>query len=154
MKNIFFYKTPVGKIALCEENGFVTNLIFNPDKKYENCEEKETPILKEAFSQLEKYFAGELKNFDIPVSLHGTEFSKKIWQELKKISYGKVLSYGEVAHLIGNPKASRATGTALGKNPIPIIIPCHRVISSDGSIGGFSAGIEIKKKLLKLEQVF
>jgi len=151
MKKVFFYETPLGKIALCEEKNFLTNLFFNTTTNFSDCEEKESPLLKETFSQLEKYFSGKLKTFDIPLAPVGTDFMKKIWLELQKIPYGEIKTYGEIARLIKNPKASRAVGNANGKNPIPIIIPCHRIISSDGSIGGFSAGLKIKKKLLTLE---
>ena len=108
-----------------------------------------TPIKR----QLEAYFAGELKRFDLPLPLapSGTAFQLKVWRALQEIPYGEVASYGEVARAIGNPKAVRAVGGANARNPIPIIIPCHRVIGSDGSLTGFGGGLTTKQRLLDLE---
>ena len=103
--------------------------------------------------ELKNYFHGIPTNFTCKLDLHGTAFQKKVWKALLKIPYGKMASYREIAEIIGQPQASRAIGTACGKNPIPIITPCHRVISSDGSLGGYSGGIKIKKALLNLEGV-
>ena len=103
-------------------------------------------------SQLEAYFKGELTGFDLELNVQGTEFQKTVWQELVRIPYGETISYGELAKRIKNPKASRAVGMANGKNPIAIIIPCHRVIGKDGSLTGFGGGLEVKKKLLDLER--
>lgn len=103
--------------------------------------------------QLKEYFHGERKIFTIPLSFdESSEFNKKVWTELLNIPYGKTASYLEVSEKIGHPKAYRAVGTAVGRNPIPIIVPCHRVISSSGKIGGFSLPIFIKEELLKIEQ--
>jgi methylated-DNA-[protein]-cysteine S-methyltransferase len=102
--------------------------------------------------QLQEYFAGTLKQFDIPLLMEGTEFQKRVWKTLQTIPYGETMSYGELAQKIGEPKAVRAVGAANGQNPIPIIVPCHRVIGSDGSLTGFGGGIENKRKLLELEK--
>ena len=101
--------------------------------------------------QLEEYFAGRRRQFDLPLDLHGTEFQKRCWQELLKIPYGETRSYADVARAIGNPSAVRAVGLANGQNPIAIIVPCHRVIGSDGSLTGYGGGLETKRKLLELE---
>jgi len=101
--------------------------------------------------QLNAYFAGELREFEIPLLMEGTEFQKRVWKALLAIPYGETISYGELAKKIGEPKAVRAVGAANGQNPIPIIVPCHRVIGSDGSLTGFGGGIENKKRLLELE---
>ena len=111
---------------------------------------------KRAFGELEQqlhaYFSGELENFTVPLSPEGTPFQQKVWSELLKIPYGETISYGELARRIGNPNASRAVGLANGSNPIPIIIPCHRVIGSDGKLTGYGGGLPIKEKLLALEK--
>jgi methylated-DNA-[protein]-cysteine S-methyltransferase len=102
---------------------------------------------------LDEYFDGRRKRFDIPFSLSGTNFQKQVWKELSKIPFGKTVSYKDIARKIKNPKAVRAVGSANGKNPMCIIIPCHRVIAADGSIGGYSGGITNKQKLLRFEGI-
>lgn len=106
----------------------------------------------EATRQLRAYFAGELENFDLPLAPTGTSFQQRVWKELCLIPYGATISYGELARRIGNPNASRAVGLANGSNPIPIIIPCHRVIGSNGKLTGYGGGLPIKEKLLALER--
>jgi len=106
-----------------------------------------------AVAQLREYFAGERKEFDIPLDLAGTEFQMKVWAALRGIEYGAVLAYADVASRINCAKAVRAVGTANGRNPVPIIIPCHRVIAKNGGIGGYTGGLDIKRKLLELEGV-
>ncbi|HMJ21899.1 MAG TPA: methylated-DNA--[protein]-cysteine S-methyltransferase, partial [Terriglobales bacterium] len=108
--------------------------------------------LTETIRQLQAYFAGELENFNLPLAPEGTPFQKEVWQRLCDISYGQTISYGELARRIGNPKASRAVGLANGSNPIPIVIPCHRVIGSNGKLTGYGGGLPIKEKLLALER--
>jgi methylated-DNA-[protein]-cysteine S-methyltransferase len=110
--------------------------------------------LPEAVRQLEEYFRGERLEFDLPLTLEGTEFQKRAWHNLLAIPYGETRSYGEQARLIGNPSASRAVGLANGRNPIPIVVPCHRVIGADGSLTGFGGGIERKRWLLAHEGYF
>jgi methylated-DNA-[protein]-cysteine S-methyltransferase len=104
-----------------------------------------------AIAQLGEYFAGERRRFDLPLSPRGTEFQRRVWRALREIPYGRTISYGELARRIGNPSASRAVGLANGANPLPIIVPCHRVIGADGSLTGFGGGLSIKRKLLALE---
>ena len=111
------------------------------------------PILLEASKQLEEYFSAKRKTFDVKLSPEGTSFQLKAWQALSKIPFGQTRSYGEQAQMIGLPKAVRAVGAANGKNPISIIVPCHRVIGKDGSLTGFGGGLSAKKKLLELEGV-
>jgi methylated-DNA-[protein]-cysteine S-methyltransferase len=108
--------------------------------------------LKEAKNQLEEYFNSKRTKFNLPLSPKGTAFQKKVWDELLKIPYGKTTTYGEIASKIGNKNASRAVGGANNKNPIPIFIPCHRVIGKSGNLTGYALGLDIKEKLLKLEQ--
>jgi O-6-methylguanine DNA methyltransferase len=107
---------------------------------------------KEALSQLKKYARGELKHFQCRLDLKGTPFQKRVWSALTKIPYGKTRSYQEVARAIGHPKAFRAVGNANGNNPAPLIVPCHRVIESNGGLGGFGHGLKVKKQLLDFEK--
>jgi methylated-DNA-[protein]-cysteine S-methyltransferase len=108
--------------------------------------------LREAARQLAAYFEGRLRSFDLPLDLAGTPFQLGVWQELQRIPYGHTMSYGEVARLVGNPNASRAVGAAVGRNPLAIIVPCHRVVGSDGSLTGFGGGLPVKEALLALER--
>lgn len=115
-------------------------------------EKNDVPVLKLAAEQLKSYFAGLLDHFDLPLAFRGTEFQNKVWSELTKIPYGQTISYGELARRVGNPQASRAVGLANGKNPIAIVVPCHRVIGANGTLTGYGGGLPRKKKLLELEQ--
>jgi len=108
---------------------------------------------KAVLSQLKRYLKGELQRFDCPLDFRGTPFEKKVWSELAKILYGETRSYKEIAKAIGHPKAFRAVGNANGKNPLPLIIPCHRVIESNGGLGGFGHGIKVKRQLLDFERI-
>jgi O-6-methylguanine DNA methyltransferase len=110
-----------------------------------------TPLLAEASRQLQQYFAGERRQFELPLNPAGTAFQKSVWRALSEIPYGETCSYRDIAQRLGQPGAMRAVGGANGANPIPIIIPCHRVIAADGSLGGFSSGLWRKQKLLVLE---
>jgi len=107
--------------------------------------------LREAARQLERYFAGRLREFDLPLVPEGTPFQLEVWRALRRIPYGKTISYGELARRVGRPAASRAVGAANGRNPLPIVVPCHRVIGADGSLTGFGGGVGIKQALLELE---
>lgn len=126
--------------------------------KQENIIEKDTPPGKKVKKQLQEYFEGKRKKFDLPVKTEGTEFRKKIWKRLAAVPYGKTVSYKQLAEKAGSPSAARAAGGACGANPIPIVIPCHRVLNSGGGLGGYSAGktpdagLKIKKQLLDLEK--
>lgn len=110
-------------------------------------------VLFQASGQLEEYFAGKRKRFNLKLHQGGTVFQRKVWQALSEIPFGRTVSYGDIAQKIGNLNAVRAVGSANGKNPFCVIIPCHRVIFSDGTLGGYSGGLAIKRKLLKLEGV-
>ncbi len=118
-----------------------------------NVWKKSKEELKDATDQLKAYFAGELKSFDLPLSLEGTPFQLQVWSALMKIPYGETRSYLDMALFMGNDKACRAVGGANGRNPIPVIIPCHRVVGSNGSLGGYSGGLNMKKRLLAIEGV-
>ena len=147
------YKSPIGTLTLVSDGEAITHLEFENNKypapKFPRGEDK---ILQKARKELDDYFAGKLKSFTVPVRPEGTEFQKRAWQALQKIPYGATRSYGQQASAIGSPKAVRAIGAANGRNPIPIIIPCHRVIGADGSLTGFGGGVPTKQFLLELEQ--
>lgn len=115
---------------------------------------RDDELFSDAFSQLRAYFAGDLKRFNLPLRIAGTPFQNAVWSALRDIPYGETLSYGELARRIGRPAASRAVGAANGANPLPIVVPCHRVIGADGSLTGFGGGIETKRYLLRHEQTF
>ena len=153
MKNIFHYNTRIGKIGI-EENGTAIKKIYfiNNDVQEEIIEKNETVLLKEAIRELNEYLDGKRTSFDLQLEPQGTEFQKRVWQALKEIPFGETRSYGEIAKLIGNEKASRAVGMANNKNPIPIIVPCHRVIGANGKLVGYAGGLDIKEKLLNLEK--
>lgn len=153
MMNIFFYETTIGKIAIGEKDNFITNIFFNTDLIPKDVKIVESEIIKECYKQLDLYFSGKLKAFSVNIKPEGTEFMQKVWKELCNIPYGKTVSYKYIAEQIGNVKAVRAVGAANGKNPIPIIIPCHRVIGNNNKLVGYRGGLEIKEKLLKSENV-
>lgn len=111
------------------------------------------PFMFGIFTQLKEYFNCERKIFDIPLDIRGSEFQKRVWNELQKIPYGKTASYKYIAEKLGDVKTIRAIGKANGANPLPIVIPCHRIINSDGTLGGYTGGLTIKRKLLKLEGI-
>jgi len=121
-------------------------------KNFDYLVNEKTYIIEQAIVQLKEYFEGNRKEFSVPLDLIGTDFQKKVWKELMNIPYGQVDTYGHIAALLGNPKAGRAVGGANNKNPVPIIVPCHRVIGSNGKLVGYAGGLDIKKRLLVLER--
>lgn len=153
MKNIWHYNFPVGRLWIAEENDAITYIEFNKDENVlVDYNFMETSLIKKASKQLKEYFNGEREIFDLPLAPQGTEFQKKVWQVLQNIPYGETRSYKEIATIVGNPKASRAVGMANNRNPIAIIIPCHRVIGHNGSLTGYAGGLSIKEYLLNLEK--
>jgi methylated-DNA-[protein]-cysteine S-methyltransferase len=141
---------PVGRLLLSGEPGCLRVLSFGGQPK-ETWREDPTPF-QQAIEQLRAYFEGELHEFSVALDPEGTPFQTRVWRELERIPYGETISYGQLAERIGNPKASRAVGLANGSNPIPIIVPCHRVIGSNGKLTGYGGGLPIKEKLLALER--
>ena len=123
------------------------------EKKVNEKKEPNNKILKDVKKQLDEYFAGKRKKFDVKYILEGTEFHMSVWKAIARIPFGKHKAYSEIAEFIGKPKAVRAVGGACGKNPVPVIIPCHRVLGKDGSLTGFGGGIKVKKILLNLEGI-
>ena len=145
------------KIAYFQYDKLILEIFISEDKiskidftdTYFETEEDE--FIKKIKSQLLAYCQGKLKNFDLDLLVEGTEFQKKVWEEMQKIPYGKTMTYGELAEKVGNPKGARAVGMACNKNKIPIIIPCHRVVGKNGKLTGFAGGLDIKELLLKIE---
>lgn len=147
------YNSPLGLIKIIANAKGIIQIDF-VDKKMKTVSQKTENIhLKECIKQIDEYFQGKRKKFELKLNLQGTDFQKKVWKELLKIPFGKTISYGEVAKRIKNPKAVRAVGQAVGKNPISIVVPCHRVIGSDGSLTGYASGLHRKKWLLKHEGI-
>lgn len=149
-----YFDTPIGELLLAGEDGALSMIGFPKGSMRRDPEAdwiyNEKP-LAEARRQLQEYFAGERKDFDLPLQLKGTEFQVSVLDALQNIPYGETVSYGEIARRIGKPKAMRAVGAANGRNPIPIVVPCHRVIGSSGDLTGFGGGIDTKEALLRLE---
>ena len=154
--NYAYLDTPVGTLLIAGDAAAVLQITFPSHGRAAKAEagwvESERGPVGEAVRQLREYFAGERVGFDLPMAPRGTEFQRSVWRQLLGIPYGETISYGELARRVGNPKASRAVGSANGKNPLPIVIPCHRVIAGDGTLGGFGGGLPTKKILLALEQ--
>ena len=145
--------TPIGRLVL-ESDGDVLIGVRLPNERRQGVRDVDDvpPVLKETASQLDEYFAGERTEFELPMELDGTAFQREVWTELTRIPYGKTISYGELARRVGRPNGPRAVGQANGRNPIPIIVPCHRVLASNG-IGGYGGGLTVKRALLELEGV-
>lgn len=153
MKYVKYTNTKIGNIAIIEEKDRIVAIEINK-KIEEDVVQKETPLLKETEKQLLEYLEGKRKTFDVPLNPKGTKFMKEVWTALQEIPYGEVRTYGQIAQKVGNPKAARAVGMANHRNPIPIIIPCHRVIGSNGKLIGYALGMDRKEVLLKLEGIF
>lgn len=146
--NTVVFDSPIGKLWLSAENGRLVSLSFNEKTADKEISE---PVLNEAVKQLSEYFAGSRRTFSLPLEPRGTEFQKAVWNELLKIPFGETKTYGEIAAEMGKPKASRAVGMGCNRNPIAIIIPCHRVVGKNGSLTGFAGGLDVKGKLLEHE---
>lgn len=146
----FTEDTVLGPISISEDNGKIISLKFRSDGSEDTML---TDTLSSAFDQLNEYISGKRMTFDLELDPKGTDFQKDVWKALTRIPYGTVIGYGELARSAGHPNAHRAAGNANGRNPIPIFIPCHRVIRSDGTIGGYSSGIDIKRRLLEIENI-
>ena len=151
--NYVSYQSPIGLLYIWEENACISAIQFAyilPEKP--KAKEQETPLLKEAIRQLSDYFTGKRQTFDLPLAPKGTAFQQKAWNALLTIPYGKTATYKQMAETINCPKGFRAVGLANNRNPIPIIIPCHRVIGTNGKLVGYAGGLEAKKFLLQIEE--
>jgi len=157
--HFFRYPTQIGLVELAEDGGALVRVRFatetEPDTTHSAFAETphftETPLLREAARQLALYLDGRLREFTVPLAPSGTPFQQSVWKALCSIPYGATACYADIARAIGNPKAVRAVGGANNKNPLPIFIPCHRVIGADGSLTGYAGGLDIKRKVLDIE---
>ncbi len=156
-------ETPIGRILVAATPAGVCRVCFpgeRPEHRYLWFNryfsilplEQNHPVVDRAVSQIEEYFARHRHSFDVPLDLRGTDFQLRVWTELAKVPFGATTSYGELARRVGKPGGARAIGNALGNNPVPIIVPCHRVIGHDQSLVGFGGGLSVKEQLLELEQ--
>ena len=145
----FTYETVLGDVTFVEEDGALLVISMKSDH---GGKVVETPLIKDAFRQLSEYLIGERKEFDLPIRMRGTEFQKRVWRALLDIPYGETRSYKQIAEAIGNPKGVRAVGMANNRNQLLIVIPCHRVIGTSGSLVGYGEGLEMKEFLLRLEK--
>jgi len=151
MDNVFCYDTRMGRVTVVENGDAITNVYFG-EVILKDANIEETALLKKAGNELKEYFEGKRKTFDLPLAPAGTEFLKKVWTALQDIPYGRTCTYKEIAESVGNSKACRAVGMANNRNPIPFIIPCHRVIGSNGRLVGYAGGLEMKEKLITMEK--
>jgi len=154
--NIFrFIDSPIGTLTLSSDGAALTGLHMGTSRKRPDpdgwIEDATHPLLEETARQLGQYFRGQRRSFDLPLQLHGTEFQRRVWTLLTRIPFGETRTYGELARQLGNPGACRAVGLANGRNPIAVIVPCHRVIGADGSLTGFGGGLPRKEWLLSHE---
>lgn len=147
--NYFKYQSAIGSLTFCEEEGKI--IAISTHYTPERGNEEETEIIRKAYTQLTEYLDGKRKVFDLPLAPKGTDFQKQVWQALCKIPYGQTRTYKQIAEAIGNPKGVRAVGMANNRNPLIIVVPCHRVIGSNGKMIGYAAGVDKKEFLLRLE---
>jgi len=150
--NIYFYETSLGKIGIAEDNDSIKYLFLPNDNIVLDANMKESRIIREAYEQLDMYLNGKLNTFDLNLDPSGTTYMKKMYNHLCEIPYGETRTYKQIASNCGNPGGARAAGLIIGRNPIPIIIPCHRVIGSNGSLTGYRGGLQIKRRLLDIEK--
>lgn len=148
--DFYMFDTPLGTMALGAEEGTIIRL-YLPGDPVPRLMSHPTPLLEKAAAQLTEYFAGKRKVFDLPLAPQGTPFQQKVWAVLQEIPWGQTRSYKELAEMVCCPNGFRAVGAANSRNPIPILIPCHRVIAADGSLGGYAGGLEMKQALLAIE---
>lgn len=151
MEAYYDYETPIGTIWIGETEGAITHLTCGEAPFPSGGNRQETPGIREAVRQLTEYLEGRRTTFTLPLAPEGTEFQKKVWRALQEIPYGETRSYQQIAQAVGRPKACRAVGMANHRNPILLVIPCHRVIGANGSLVGYGCGLPLKEKLLRLE---
>ena len=146
----FVYQTPMGRMTLCGTSDALTEAHFGAvECAYEH---KASALTNQAATELQEYLAGKRTQFSVPLQLAGTEFQQQVWSAIQDIEYGKTATYADIAETIGNPQAFRAVGMAANRNPLPIFVPCHRVIATDGTLGGYAGGTKIKEFLVNLER--
>ncbi len=151
------HDSPLGSLILAATEGGMHGLYFAEHRHFKGTEgwqrDAQLPLLREAGAQLDAYFAGRRSDFDLPLAGHGTAFQQAVWQALCTIPFGQMLSYGQLAQQLGRPKAVRAVGAAIGRNPLSIIVPCHRVVGATRALTGYAGGLERKRSLLALEGI-
>ena len=150
MITVCCYQSKIGRINISEDNEGICGVSICTSNECSHL--SQSKLKDETFRQLAEYLQGKRKSFNVKLSLKGTEFQKSVWEQLLNIPYGETRSYGEIAALIGNAKASRAVGMACNRNPVMIIVPCHRVIGRKGCLTGYASGIDLKEKLLDMER--
>ena len=147
----YWRETVFGRMGIEEQDGFLTR-IWLPGRGEGEAQAPEPPVVREAFRQLEGYFAGTLTTFDLPLKPKGTPFMLRVWDALCQVPYGATASYKDIAVAVDSPRACRAVGLANNRNPLPIVIPCHRIVGSNGSLVGYAGGLGMKERLLELER--
>ena len=151
--NQYLYNSPVGILTISSNGNAITRIVLNSEKtEANNIHSHKDPIIEQCITELEEYFKGKRKTFTVPVDTDGTPFQKSIWTLLTLIPYGDTASYKDIAIKANSPKGFRAVGMANHYNPVPIIIPCHRVVNSNGTLGGYALGLDVKEQLLSLEK--
>jgi methylated-DNA-[protein]-cysteine S-methyltransferase len=159
MSALTYFESPIGRLLLTSDGTALTGLYMEPSEEWKSIDsgaegwprDAAAEPLRDAVRQLEEYFAGERRTFDLPLRPQGTAFQRRVWEALVEIPYGRTSSYGELARRIDNPGAARAVGLANNRNPLSIVVPCHRVIGADGSLTGYGGGLERKRWLLEHE---
>ncbi|WP_251231308.1 methylated-DNA--[protein]-cysteine S-methyltransferase [Adlercreutzia aquisgranensis] len=145
----FVYRTPLGRLTIAADGEAITRVLFGEQEAPGQL--SPTALTNEAATQIQQYLAGRRRSFDLPLNPAGTPFQQSVWRALQGIPYGTTWTYAQLAEAVGNPKAFRAVGGANNRNPLPILIPCHRVVGADGSLVGYASGVHIKRFLLDLE---
>jgi len=143
-----YYDSPIGFLQIDTQEGCIVGVKIVPQVK----EGEKDPLAEECAKQIREYLEGERTHFDLPIRLTGTAFQRQVWEELGRIAYGQIASYGDIAAALGKKGAARAVGAACGKNPVWILVPCHRVVGKNGTLTGYAGGVEIKERLLQLER--
>lgn len=150
MPQTYYHPTPIGVVAITANGEAIVSLRLAAENPSEGA--PSSPLLAAAAEQLDEYFGGRRQRFELPLSPGGTDFQRRVWDSLCEIPYGETRSYGEIAAAVGNPNAARAVGMANNRNPVMIVVPCHRVVGSDGSLVGYAGGLEVKRFLLEMEK--
>jgi len=150
--NIFQYSTDIGVIGISEQDGKLTNISFETDPVPAEAAVRETQPIREAHGQIIRYLAGDLREFSLPLAPRGTLFLRAVWDKLRAVAYGQTATYTQIAERVGNPRAVRAVGLACARNPLPFVIPCHRILGASGKLTGYRGGLALKQKLLEMEQ--
>ena len=151
MTNSCTYNSPIGNLEIFTKDDYIVGVIFDSKN---NIPSMQCKILLDTIKQLDEYFSGKRKSFDLPLKTCGTAFQEKVWNSLKCVPYGETRTYKEIAIMVGNARASRPVGMANNKNPLPIFIPCHRINGSDGKLVGYAGGLKVKQYLLDLENKY